>query len=108
MGGNEKVAATPESYREIALHSDVLRWPAIIVTTLFFPTVANVIGTEISKRLEAPSPPKVIEMSITIETSHGKCVSIAYKGPPREFVDTIMKESARCIPDAEDARNDRK
>lgn len=96
--GKVVIAAEPSQYFELALHANEHRWPTIIVSTVFLGALANVLGDEIEKLISAPAPPTAIELTVAIEGENGKCISIDYKGPPSRLIETLLQESARCLP----------
>lgn len=98
-GAEVELAATPEIYREIALHAHSWRFPTILVGAFLLPTLANVLGAEIHDIIAKGSPSDTIEMKVIIESDHGKCISIEYKGTPSRALDTLTQEAARCFPE---------
>ena len=108
--GNGKVAiaADRSHYQELALHGNELRWPSMIVSGVLISTLANVLSDEIEKLISSSAPPTTIEMTVTVENERGKCISIGYKGPPNRLVETLVQESARCLPHEPEARSQTK
>jgi len=93
------IAVERENYVELALHADELRWPAMIINTLFLGTLAAVLAAQIDHALNAPSPPTTLELSLTLENQSGKCIAIEYKGPPSRAIDAILQEATHCFPE---------
>lgn len=99
------IAVDRENYEEISLHGRALRWPTILVSSVILPIVIGVITNRIdefiSKGIDLGSTDQIedtIEMGLIIEGEHGRCISIMYKGPPSRLVETLVAESARCLP----------
>ena len=91
-------AVERDSYQELSLHADHIRWPTVAVTTVAFGIFANVISNEITRLLHQPKPPETLEMELIVENSSGVCISIQYLGPPSRALDTIVTEAKMCFP----------
>jgi hypothetical protein len=94
------IAVEKESYRELALHANEVRWPSILASAVLLPALGNVLADQVERLVNAPSPTTSIEFSLTGENERGKCVSINYKGPPDRLVETLVEESGRCLSDS--------
>lgn len=92
------IAATPEVYAEISLHSKVWRFPTLLVTHLLLPALAGALGDEIHDVIQKGSSNDTVELRVIVEGDHGKAISIEYKGPPSRAVDTLTTEAGRHLP----------
>lgn len=91
------VAIDRSQYEEIALHSNELRLPTILVTALVLPTLAQIIGNRLDRWLPGDSPNATVETEIIVEGERGRCISIKYKGPKDKFLETIAVQTERCL-----------
>jgi len=93
------IAAEPDSYKELSLHADHVRWPTLVIAgTFVIEILTGVISDQISYLIQQPDPPKILEMTLIVENASGKCISINYSGPPLRALDTLVSEAAACLP----------
>lgn len=92
------IAATPETYQELALHAKAWRWPTILATTFALPMLVNFLSSELHDLIHKASPTDVVEMRIIVEGDHGKSISFEYKGPPNRAMDTFSREIDQHLP----------
>ncbi|MBV9063593.1 MAG: hypothetical protein JOY77_11800 [Alphaproteobacteria bacterium] len=86
-----------DRYAELALHANIKRFPMFFVTAVALPILTTVIANEIQKILDDPSP-SVVEMEVIVDPQHGKCISVQYKGPPGDALETLTREIDKCLP----------
>lgn len=93
--GPERVAivASADLYREIALHANVWRLPALFVTVVAFPILLNVISSEIDSHLFHKDDR--VELNLVVSASNHQCVQIAYKGPADGAVEKLAEAATR-------------
>ncbi len=96
--GEVALAATPETYVELALHAKSWRFPTLVLTALAFPTLAGFLSTEMHELVHEAKPNDRVELKIIVEGDHGKSISVDYKGPPGRAVETITSEVERYLP----------
>lgn len=92
------VAIDRNKYEEIALHADAKRLATLFVTMLALPILTGLLSAKIDHWLSDPAPPEAVEIEIIVEGNWGHCLSIKYKGPPSEMIDTISKQAEKCLP----------
>jgi hypothetical protein len=92
------VAIDQNKYEEIALHADAWRLSTLFVTLVALPLLVNLLSSKVDRWLSDPAPPQTVEMEIIVEGNWGHCLSIKYKGPPSEMIETISKQAERCLP----------
>lgn len=91
------VAASPENYREVALHADEFRLPTLVVSALLLPMVANIISARIDHWITPPTPDDTLEVELIVERETGPCISLKYKGPPGKAIETLVEHANQCI-----------
>jgi hypothetical protein len=91
------VGVDDDQYAELALHGNECRLPTLFVTLVLFPVVAQILGSRIEKWLFEHQEPATIEMEVIVEGHRGKCISIKYKGPPEEFIATLLDRADKCL-----------
>ncbi|WP_147487896.1 hypothetical protein [Burkholderia pseudomallei] len=93
--GSERVTlvATPDLYREIALHANVWRFPALFVTVVALPILVNVISSEIDSRLHHKDDK--VELNLVVSAANHHCVQIDYKGPADGAVEKLADAAMR-------------
>jgi hypothetical protein len=90
------IAIDKANYEEVALHTDELRLPTCLVTLVVLPFFINLLATNVDRWLSHPAPANIVEMEVIVEGEQGRCISIKYKGPPSEMVETISKHVENC------------
>ena len=93
------MAIEPRNYQELSLHSNHVRWPRMVVTTIALGVISSVLGNEISALLNQPNPPQTIDMELIVEKSGRECVAIRYEGPPLRAIETLVEEAKACFPE---------
>jgi hypothetical protein len=56
------VAIDRDNYKELDLHGNEVRWPSIFVSAILLPALATVLGDEVERLVNAPSPATAIEL----------------------------------------------
>jgi hypothetical protein len=92
------VAIDQDNYVEIALHAEAKRLPTLFVTLVALPFVVNLLANKVDHWLNDSVSPPTAEIEIIVEGDWGHCLSIKYKGPPSEMIETISKQAANCMP----------
>jgi hypothetical protein len=95
------VATEPDAYMELSLHADEMRWPTFLVSSIALPVLLNLLANQIDRAISATPPPATVEVKIVVENEHGKCISVDYKGPPGRLVESLVAETAHCLPKAD-------
>ena len=101
-------AVERDSYQELSLHADHIRWPTVAVTTVAFGIFASVVANEIDRLMHQPKPPETLEMELIVENSSGVCISIQYLGPPSRALETFVTEASKCFPREIESESDAK
>lgn len=92
------LAATEESYREIALHADLKRLPTIILNKLAYPAFAGAIGSLLAAAAVS-TPTDSVSIDLILEGDNGTCIELSYEGPANESLRTLLEQAKRCLPD---------
>jgi hypothetical protein len=101
------IAVGDDQYAELALHGNEWRLPTVLVTIVLLPAVAQILASRIDKWLFERQETAIIEMELIIEGSRGKCISIKYKGPPEEFISTLVNRADKCFSEIADKKASR-
>lgn len=100
FGDQLAVAVDTDGYAEIALYGKASRLPTLFVTYVLLPALAGALGDTIHDRFAGAVPTATVEMRVVVESEHGRCISVEYKGPPDRALDTVIAEVDRCFPKA--------
>jgi hypothetical protein len=95
------VAIDEDKYQEIALHADARRFASLFVTAVALPLVISLLAAKADHWLSEPTPVNIVELEVVVENEWGRCLSIKYKGPPSEVVETLSREVKNCLPKLE-------
>ena len=96
FSGDVALLATPENYKEIALHANVSRWPKILVRQAALPILLGVMSNELDSAVFHHD--QNVELHILIATQGQQCVQIEYKGPANDAVKTLEENAAKYCP----------
>lgn len=96
LPGSVALLATPENYKEIALHANVSRWPMLLVKQAAIPILLGVLSSELDSM--AFHHEQTVELRIVIATQGQQCVQIEYKGPANDAVKTLEENAAKYCP----------
>jgi hypothetical protein len=114
--GSVSIAVERSQYSEITLHSNFFRNPKILVTAVMLPIVLGVIANRVDRAIpefgeKTPSGPSMenpsstagatVELELIVEGQHGKCISVKYKGPANNLVESVIRQVEACLPRAE-------
>lgn len=92
-----ELAIDEEEYREILLHSKLIRLPVMVVTLVALPALAGMLGNLMSDAVKGNDKPDQVEMSVIVQ-DHGCNIWVNYKGPPDRLADSLRQEASRCFP----------
>jgi hypothetical protein len=93
-----EIASDEDTYYEVDLHSDVLRYTKVVVKQGLLPLFLGVLGSVIADELRKPRPINTVEISIVVDSEDGKCIQVDYKGSPGDVEKTISDFVTRCLP----------
>jgi hypothetical protein len=97
------IAVDQSSYREIALHAFEWRLPKILCNTLVIPVFLNVLASYIYEELQSHPDTQIVQQELIVDDEQGRCISIQYKGPPNDLVETFKQQISACFPDSKRA-----
>lgn len=96
FSGSVALLATPDNYKEIALHANVSRWPMLLVKQAALPILLGVMSNELDSA--AFHHEQNVELRIVIATQGQQCVQIEYKGPANDAVKALAENAAKYCP----------
>lgn len=87
-GVTVEIAAENSDYREVALHSELMRLATILVKSIAAPIVVSLVSEFLKKRLGTRVSKSEVEMSLIVEEDSPECqrqLKFDYKGPAALF-----------------------
>lgn len=85
-----EICADDEDFHELALHSDEITLPMLLVTGIGFPTAVNFIWHYINKYILMPRNDKDVNVSVSIIVDeNGNAKQIDYSGKAEDFESVI-------------------
>jgi hypothetical protein len=103
MSQSIAIAVDQNSYSEIALHAFEWRLPKILCNTIIVPVFLNVLASYIYQELQSHPDTKIVQQELIVDDERGRCISIQYKGPPDDLVETFKQQISSCFPDPDGA-----
>jgi hypothetical protein len=94
------IAIERDQYQEIAVHAREWRLPALMVSIVLLPALADVLATQANRWISSPQDDDRVRMEVIVEGDKGRCISIKYEGPPDRLAQTLIEQAQRCFPDA--------
>jgi len=74
-----------EDYKELALHADSVILADIVVTTIVFPILVNIIGEYIKQKILKYREKRRVRVSLTVVDERGKSKNLTYEGNVEDF-----------------------
>jgi hypothetical protein len=91
-GAAVEIAVNESEYKEVALHSELVRLAGVIVEYVLAPVVAGLIVEYLKTRLGSRFSKSEVEASMTVDQSDGvnhKAWQITYRGPAPTFESVV-------------------
>jgi len=92
------IAVDQSSYREIALHAFEWRLPKLLCNTIIAPVLLNVLASYIFEELQSHPDTQIVQQELIVDDENGRCISIQYKGPADDLVNTFKQQISACFP----------
>lgn len=93
-----EIAVDPDKYGVIALHSFELRWPTTLISASVLTIFLGILSTRIDSLLFEHGQDAPMKIEVIVEGDQGRCISIRYEGPARDFPEELLRQTERCLP----------
>ncbi len=93
-----EIAVDKDQYNVLALHSFELRWPTMLVNASLLTIFLGVVSTRIDALLFEHGAETPMRIEVIVEGDRGRCISVRYEGPARDFPEELLRQTERCLP----------
>jgi hypothetical protein len=93
------IAIDRDQYQEIAVHAREWRFPALMISIVLLPALANVLATQANRWISSFRDEDRVIIEVIVEGDKGRCISIKYEGPPDRLAQTLIEQARRCFPE---------